>query len=252
MSHSVANQAAFILHTYPYRETSLVVEAFTATGRVALIAKGAKRPRSALRGVLQAFQPILLSWSGKHEMKTLISAECSGSWPILSGDALLMAFYLNELLLKLLPRDDPHPQLFAYYEATVKTLAEGYAQTSLLRRFEQMLIRELGYGLQLEREADSGLPLNDEARYYYVFERGPQRNASTQAHYPMISGRTLLAMSREDYEQPELAQEAKLFMREVLDHYLERRELHSRQIWRQLKELTERSDKSSCSSEVST
>src|SRR5471032_2445213 len=109
-------QAAFLLHSYPYRETSLVIETFTrGHGRVAMVARGARRPRSALRGVLLAFQPLLVSWSGRSELRTLHKAEWQGGLPQLKGEALLCGFYLNELLLKLLPRDDPHEQLYQTY-----------------------------------------------------------------------------------------------------------------------------------------
>src|ERR1700704_1444793 len=122
-------QGAFVLHAYPYRETSLIVEALTAAhGRVALVARGAKRPRSELRGVLQAFQPLSLSWAGGGELKTLIRAEWRGGLPLVSGSALLCGFYLNELLLKLLAREDPHPRLYLEYEDALARLAAGADQ----------------------------------------------------------------------------------------------------------------------------
>src|ERR1700686_1730971 len=123
------DQPAFFRHRYPYRETSLIVEAFTADhGRIAMVARGAKRPRSELRGLLQGFQPLLLSWYGQQELKTLIRGEWQGGLPLVGGSALLCGFYLNELLLKLLPREDPHPQLYHAYEATLARLASGAEQ----------------------------------------------------------------------------------------------------------------------------
>src|SRR4249920_914619 len=114
------DQPAFVLHTFAYRETSVIVEAFTANyGRVALVARGAKRPRSELRGLLQGFQPLLLSWAGQQELKTLIKAEWRGGLALPRGSALLCGFYLNELLLKLLPREDPHPELYDEYHAAL-------------------------------------------------------------------------------------------------------------------------------------
>src|SRR5678816_2785703 len=116
-------QAAFVLHTYPYRETSVIVETLTEEhGRVALVARGAKRPRSELRGVLQAFQPLTLSWAGTAELKTLVKAEWRGGFPLPGGAALLCGFYLNELLLKLLAREDPHPVLWNAYAETLLAL----------------------------------------------------------------------------------------------------------------------------------
>jgi DNA repair protein RecO (recombination protein O) len=109
-------QPAFVLHTYPFRETSLVVEVFTRNGgRVGLVARGARRPRSALRGLLMAFQPLLLSWAGRSELRTLHKAEWQGGVPQLRGVQLMCGFYLNELLLKFLARDDPHDVLFSVY-----------------------------------------------------------------------------------------------------------------------------------------
>src|SRR5881394_1835536 len=131
------DQPAFVLHAHPYRETSLIVEALTADyGRVALVARGAKRPRSELRGILQAFQPLTVSWAGAGEIKTLIRAEWRGGLPLVTGSALLCGFYLNELLLKLLPREDPHPRLFASYATALADLAAGGEQAPVLRRFE--------------------------------------------------------------------------------------------------------------------
>ncbi|MHB8166882.1 MAG: DNA repair protein RecO, partial [Sulfuricella sp.] len=118
------DQLAYVLHTYPYRETSLIVEVFSRDfGRLPLMARGARRPKSAVRGLLLSFQPLSLSWFGKAELRTLHSAEWQGGQPLLQGTALICGFYLNELLLKLLHRDDPHEQLFLYYQETLQELA---------------------------------------------------------------------------------------------------------------------------------
>src|SRR5260221_3713193 len=119
-------RAAFVLHTYAYRETSLIVETFTADyGRVAMVARGAKRPRSETRGLLQAFQPLVLSWSGGGELKTLLKAEWGGGLALPRGAALLCGFYLNELLLKLLAREDPHAALYRDYQEALQALGAG-------------------------------------------------------------------------------------------------------------------------------
>src|SRR5437870_6864720 len=142
------DQPAFVLHTYPYRETSVIVETVTvAYGRVALVARGARRARSELRAAIQAFQPLSLSWSGGGELKTLLKAEWRGGLPLVGGSALLCGFYLNELLLKLLPREDPHPNLFREYVATLSKLASGAEQSPVFRRYELRLLADLGYAL---------------------------------------------------------------------------------------------------------
>ena len=121
---AIAGQPGFVLHSYPYKETSLIVDMFTRDhGRIGVVAKGAKRPLSKLRGVLQTFQPLSLSFSGKSELRTLIDAEWVGGMLPLEKTALLCGFYLNELLVKLLARDDPHPALFDHYVATLNELA---------------------------------------------------------------------------------------------------------------------------------
>src|SRR5438132_9849536 len=228
------DEPAFVLHTYPYRQTSVIVEALTAAyGRVALVARGARRARSELRGVLQAFQPLSLSWSGAGELKTLVRADWRGGLPLVTGSALLCGFYLNELLLKMLPREDAHPQLFRDYQSTLSKLAAGAEQAPALRQFEVQLLAQLGYALPLTHEVDSGLPVDPGARYYYAFDRGPRTLASEpERRYPLVRGTTLLALAQQDFSAPDAAVEAKRLVREVLDHYLERRAIFRRRIVR--------------------
>jgi DNA repair protein RecO (recombination protein O) len=236
-STRVADRPGFILHSYPYSETSMLVEAFTREhGRVPLVAKGAKRPQSAWRGALLAFQPLLLSWSGKGDVKTLTGAEWQGGLPMLGGRALACGFYLNELLLKLLAREDPHPGLFDTYRAALDGLAGPADQAACLRRFELGLLRELGYGLSLRREAESAQPLDPETRYHYVFERGPMPYSAqgSLARYPEVSGQTLLAMAGEDFADPAVKAEAKVLFRALINRMLDRQVLHSRQLLRDL------------------
>ncbi len=239
------DEPAFVLHTYAYRETSLIVEAFTLQyGRVAMVARGAKRPRSEMRGVLQAFQPLLLGWAGQQELKTLMKAEWRGGLPLLSGSALMCGFYLNELLLKLLPREDPHPALYAHYETALADLAEGRDQASVLRRFEVRLLAELGYALPLLREVDTGTAVDPAARYHYAFDRGPRAVERASAdgraeRLPVVRGATLLALADDRYPDAETAAEAKRLMREVLDHYLEQRGVESRRLVQDLQALEE-------------
>ena len=232
---------AFVLHAWPYKETSLIVEAFAeGEGRVAMVARGAKRPRSELHGVLQAFQPVALSWSGAGEIKTLVRAEWRGGMPLPSGSALLCGFYLNELLLKLLPREDPHPRLYAAYRDALADLAGGAAQAPVLRRFELALMAELGYALQLATDADTGEPIAPDARYHYAFDRGAQRRAPPPGvRWPLVRGATLLALAEGRYDEAATAAEAKRLMREIIDHHLEARTIMSRKVVRDLMALEE-------------
>jgi DNA repair protein RecO (recombination protein O) len=214
------DEPAFVLHTYPYRETSLIVEALTEhCGRVALVARGAKRPRSELRGVLQAFQPLALSWAGTGELRTLVKAEWRGGLPLPGGAALLCGFYLNELVLKLTAREDPHPSLFAEYAATLQALtadARPAAQAAILRSFELRLLAELGYALALTHDVDTGAPVAAGERYHYAVDRGPRLVAAEpRGRWPVVRGATLIALATAQYPDADVAAEAKRHTRSL-------------------------------------
>ena len=232
------NQQGYVLHTYAFRETSLLVETFTrAYGRVAMIARGAKRPRSAMRGNLMAFQPLALSWSGRGELRLLLRAEWQGGQERLQGRALLCGFYLNELLLKLLPREDAHEQLFLDYQAALARLAQEAEPGAVLRRFEMALLRELGYALALDRDSASGTAIDPQRSYAYELERGPVAvNGSTYSGL-VLSGQTLLDIVRDDYSDAQTLQQAKALMRLLISHRLEQKPLNSRRIFEELQQL---------------
>jgi DNA repair protein RecO (recombination protein O) len=237
------DQPAYVLHAYAYKETSLIVEAFVRdAGRVGMVAKGARRPRSEMRGLLHAFQPVTLSWGGTTELKTLVKAEWRGGVALPAGRALLSAFYLNELLLKLLPREDAHPALWDDYERALRALgddASSVAQASALRHFELRLLAELGYALPLSLDA-AGEAIEPATRYHYAFDKGAQRHAAEPgARWPVVRGSTLLALARSQFPDADTAAEAKRLMREILDHYLESRRIESRRIAADLAALDE-------------
>jgi DNA repair protein RecO (recombination protein O) len=225
---------AFVLHSYPYRETSLLVDVFAkGFGRVSMVARAARSPRSPLRGVLLAFQPLALSWFGKGEVRTLARAEWLGGHPRLQGEALMCGFYVNELLVRLLPREDPHDALFARYRDALARLGSGGDSAIALRSFERALLKELGYAMALERESVSGRAIDPARSYRYDPERGPIE-ANGAGGDSIVSGRTLLDMARDDYADPLTQQQAKVLMRALLDHRLEHQPLKSRRIFRDL------------------
>ncbi len=226
----IAGQPAFVLHSYPYKETSLIVDMFTRDfGRVGLVAKGAKRPHSALRGVLQTFQPLQAAWSGKAELRTLISAEWVGGMLPLERTALLCGFYLNELLVKLIARDDPHPVLFDHYVATLNQLAHDEPAPIVLRKFERTLLKETGVAADLTRCTSTRAPVDAATDYVVDPERGPRlvRAADT---WPVVCGKTLIDMEREDYSDPLTQAQSKQLMRFLLAHQLGGQPLNTRQI----------------------
>ena len=239
----VDNAAGFVLHSYPFRETSLIVETWTrAHGRVALVARGARRPRSQLRGLVQAFTPLLLSWAGKGELRTLHRAEWQGGLALPQGMGLLCGFYINELMLKLLAREDPHENLFVDYQAALQALAvpavtpAGFA--AILRRFEKRLLAELGYAQPFEHEADSGTAIEAEREYIYVLERGalPQKIAGMQPAMA-IRGKTLLDLAADDYRDPTTLTQSKQLMRLIINHHLAGQTLHARELLKDLQQL---------------
>ncbi len=235
----IDNEPGFVLHSYPFRETSLVVEVFTRHhGRMALVARGARRPRSALRGQVQPFTPLLLSWFGKSEVRTLHGAEWQGGLAPLAGMPLLCGFYLNELLLKLLARDDPHEALFDYYQATLGELSQpaDNGLERVLRRFERHLLSEIGYAATFHEEAETAQPVCEEQAYYFVPERGPYAGKGNSAGIP-VSGRTLLDMDQDRFDSPVTRAEAKQLMRALINHHLGGKPLYTRQM---LKELIEK------------
>jgi DNA repair protein RecO (recombination protein O) len=233
----VAGQPAFVLHSYPYKETSLIVDMLTRDyGRVALIAKGAKRPHSQLRGVLQTFQPLSASFTGKNELRTLTEAEWVGGMLPLEKTALLCGFYLNELLVKLLARDDAHPALFDHYVATLNQLAHNEPAPIVLRKFERALLKETGVAADLTRCTGTRAQVQPELLYVVDPERGPRPEQASDT-WPRVSGKTLLDMEREDYGDAATQTQSKQLMRFLLAHHLGGAPLNTRQILIDLSQL---------------
>ena len=260
--HRINNEPGFILHTYAFKETSVVAEVFTRThGRVALIARGARRPTSALRGLMQPFTPLLLSWFGKSELKTLHGAEWLGGLVVPQGRALMCGFYLNELMLRLLARSDAHEALYNAYADTLMRLsaAAPEALEQILRRFEKTLLSETGYAATFDQEAGGGETVRAEFAYVYQPERGPRRadedqrgpwRAGGNQHGPRqanrnghegvsVSGKTLIDLAADNFDDPTTLAEAKPLMRVLINHYLGAKPLYTRQLLRELTELNE-------------
>jgi DNA repair protein RecO (recombination protein O) len=233
----VDHEPGYVLHTYPYKETSLIVEAFTrAFGRVALLARGARRPRSAMRGVLLSFHPLRFGWAGSADLANLMNAEWAGGMPLLGGRGLMCGFYVNELLLRLLPRDDPHESLFEAYVEALIGLATQEDVSAVLRGFEKRLLAELGYAPLLETDAASH-PIDPERLYRYEPDRGPVAVNGMREGQLVISGRTLLDVAAGDYARAETRDEARVLMRALIGERLHGQSLHTRSILAELNEL---------------
>lgn len=225
------NEPGFLLHTYPYRETSVIAEIWTRNyGRLSVVAKGARRPYSSLRGALLVFQPLLLGWSGKSEIKTLIQAEWQGGQAWLSGRALLCAYYLNELLLRFTPKEDAQTVLFDSYRQALHSLAQGSGLSATLRRFELCLLREIGYA-PLFTQSILGVKIEQDAYYAYKPESGFELcDRVSTVKSPVVLGRTLKALSEDDFSNPQIVYEAKILLRALMEPYLGSKPLEARRV----------------------
>ena len=219
---------AYVLHQYAYRDTSRIVEVFTNDfGRLTLFARGANGPKSTLRGVLRPFQRLLVSWSGKGEACQLVTAEIDGALTSLAPQRLMSGFYLNELLLKLTERCDPHPQIFFSYASCVQALCAGEIEEPTLRRFEKRLLNDLGYGLELSKTG-AGVPVELGAYYRFALESGPQ---PCVAEAPgAVYGQSLADLENENFGDARSLRDAKRVLRAAIDACLDGRSLKSREV----------------------
>lgn len=219
-------EPAYLLSVRPYRETSALLEALTARhGRVGLVARGARGPKSRLRGLLRPFQRLLLSWSDRGDLGTLTAAEPDGGAAALRGEAVFSGWYLNELMLRLLARRDPHAALFAHYAQALDALAVQ-AGPRALRTFEKRLLAELGYGLQLpEQVGPDGWYAFEPETGLRVAEPGPGR----------YRGASLLALEAESFDTPESLRDARRLLRAAIRPHLGGRELKTPAILRELR-----------------
>lgn len=221
---------AVVLHTRPFRNSSLIVELFTREyGRVAAVAKSARGPRSRYRGRIVPFNPLIVSWTGRHELKTLGSVESTQCGALLEGTALLCGFYLNELLMRLLGKEDPYPALYDRYLSILNCLDHPHADIEL-RYFECHLLNVLGYGLSLTKDYVSGRPIEADQVYRYVPAQGFLQTTN-QHDINAFSGRLLLALAHEDLVDLDDKKSAKRLMRLVLSRHLGEKPIYSRDLF---------------------
>lgn len=225
-------EPSYILHTRQYRDTSLILEAFSREqGRVALVARGARGAKSKWKNMLQPFRPLLLSWNQRGEMGTLTGADQVASPPALVAEPLFCGIYANELLMRFLQRSDPHPGLFDRYRELLSGLAADASPQPPLRLFEKQLLEASGFGMLLDREHGSAEAVVPGAWYRYIPESGPVRTeADGSGSGRLVSGEALLALqsgSIGSQHQPEL----KRLMRRLIAHYLGDRPLKSQSLF---------------------
>lgn len=231
-------QRAFVLHRRDFSNTSLLIEVLgERDGRFPALAKGAKQSKIHLMSLLQPFQPLWLRVSGRGEVKTLTAAELSDRIVYLRGHALYCGLYLNELLVRLLGRNDPHEALFSDYFRALTALGGGQNLSGVLRDFEIHLLREIGYAPPLDRDRLTAIPVEAHRRYHYRLEEGPELLSSQMVldDLPVdevVTGRTLLALARgESLPDAQASHEARHLMRRLLGLYLGDRPLKSRELF---------------------
>jgi len=225
-------EPAYLLHHYPWRESSRILEFFTRSqGRVSVFARAARRGGSALPAALQPFGELLVSWSARGEAGQLVAAERVGVPVALAGDRLMSGFYANELLIRLLPRHDPHPALYDAYAAVVVQLRDAVADPARgLRIFEKRLLEELGWGLDLARESVSGQPIDPQRAYRYRLDGGAEATDGVAEGALMFAGSSLLSLAREDLAEAQSLGDARRLLRAALDQCLDGRPLRTRAV----------------------
>jgi DNA repair protein RecO (recombination protein O) len=236
----VSLQPAYVLHRRSYRETSFLVELFTPDyGRLTLSAKGARRTKSTAQGLLQPFTPLMVSWVGKGELMTLAQTDAYGEVRQLKGDALFAGFYLNELLMALLHKWDAHPRLFKIYDETILALQEVPLNQRALRVFEKVLLEELGYGLLPKSDDGCNDSFVPDKYYRFVPDLGfviSELGEDAKAKSALFSGKSLLSIANEDWQDEDCMKDAKRLTRFVLAPLLGNRIIHSRKLFMQFEE----------------
>jgi DNA repair protein RecO (recombination protein O) len=218
---------AYILHHRPYRDTSRILEVITREhGRLSLFARGVRGSKARLASVLQPFQLLLLSWSGRGEAAQLTAAESAGHDPAVPAASVMGSFYLNELLMKLTTRHDPLPALFDDYHATVAGLRRGMPLAPALRIFEKRLLDTLGYGLDLATQAQTGKPI--EPGEYYHFRPAQGLFPTVAEARGALSGQSLISLANEQLRSARDLEDARRVLQAALAQCLEGRELTTR------------------------
>ena len=237
-SHQVIEgEPAYLIHQRPYSETSQIINLFSRHyGRVDAIAKGSKRPKSKFKSFLQPFSPILVSWSGRSQLKTLRSVDISsGKQSNVSRKHLMSAFYLNELILSFLTTADPYPDLFDAYSLAINNLSNADSSEIILREFEIQLLTEIGYAINFQTEAMSSKKIEPNLSYRFIAEEGFVSSVTSSARDALIKGSVIQSIDRKDFSQPETMRAAKRIIRESVKYHLSGKELNTKKVLKSLK-----------------
>jgi len=222
-----------ILHQRSYKESSLILDVFSREyGKLSLVSRGIKKKKTNERYLMQANQRLNIAWSIRGEMGTLTDIESDGNFTTLDGSRAISAFYLAELLVRLLHKHEPYQKLFDAYSIALGKLKKKSPEDTTLRVFEKHLISSLGYGLVLDHDVDSGMAIEEDKNYFYYIDHGPVENQIKTSGFVTVSGRTLITLDRENIDNPIDLLEAKNLMRKTLKKHLGDKPLASRELYR--------------------
>ncbi len=232
MINKIFLESAFVLHSRAYQETSVIVELFTRSfGRVNVVAKGAKRPKSPLRSILTPATKLSVSLSGKNELKNLSSVEVSEYFNLTEGIAIHSLMYINELILKATEKEDPHQKVFDTYETLLKNLSQNRDRVvleKLLRDFELSLLQEMGYGIDLSRDAQTNKIIDKKKFYIFNPDRGFLETGEKFRNNSTFYGTDIINFSESNFEKKTTRDSAKTIMRKALDYHLGNKTLNTR------------------------
>lgn len=229
-------EPAYVLHRRPWRETSLMVDVFSLNhGRMSLIARGANSAKSPLKAQLQPFQPLMLDWAGRGDLKTLTQVDVRSGPTLTRTVSLYSGLYLNELLQRILPVADPHPTLFAAYIDAIEQLSDTADVEPVLRRFERAFASALGYDFAWDLATDTGQSVEPNREYCYDPEQGIVSGLSPGVRLQRLAGDALLDLARDDLQSDRCRRLAKRVMRVLIDYLLQGRPLNSRSLFTHLR-----------------
>lgn len=238
----VRDEPAWLLHHRPFRDTSRILDLITRRhGRLTVIARGSRGAKSRLRGILRPFQPLTVSWVSRTELGTLTGAEPAGRPINLDGDALLSGYYVNELLINLIHRFDPQPEVFDLYSATIEDLGAASDVTPRLRLFEMELLRLSGYALVLDHDGGAGEVLDSGKCYEYRPEEGPVAVGEREGRM-VFRGSELIGIRRRVLDEPAVLDAANRLLRGVIAYHLNGKELKSRKVLREIRRIEASND----------
>ncbi len=239
-SRRIQNEPAWLLHHRPFRDSSRILDVLSRDhGRLSLVARGSRSSGSRLKGILRPFLPLQLSWVIRSDMGTLTGAEMDGAPISLAGDGLMSGYYVNELILNLLHRHDPQPEVYAAYKSTISDLNHAADVAVTLRKFEMEMLSLLGYGLNLDHDTQTGKELRPDTVYEYRLEQGPVAVEGRQGDL-VFTGSELRAIAGQEFSDSVTLRNTGRLLRHIIAWHLDGKELKSRKVLREMRRVADK------------